>query len=445
MKILIAGAGETGTHLAKMLSKEKQDIILMDTHEERLRALSNEELLTMTGNPVSFQDLKEAGAGSADLFVSVTPEESTNITACMLAARLGVKKTFARINNFEYLQPEHRDFFESMGISAMIYPEMLVAEEIATAISRPWTRQYRELLNGEFVLVGVKIRGHSRLVNLRLSELAATSKAYHIVAIKRDDLTFIPNGNSTIMNGDIVFFTTKKDFVKEVQTQAGKGNPEVKKVFIIGGTRIAIRTCQLLPSNIRIKLIEQNREKCHRIAEIVPGNVLTIHGDGRDVDLLVQEGIQDAQAFVGLTDNESANIMACLTAKRFGGVVKTIAEVENLDYIPLAENMDIGLVVNKKRIAAGYIYQFLLDSDVSNVKILSFANANVAELVARHGSRITKKQVKDLHLPSDITLGCMMHNNRPELIQGDTLIQAGDRVIVFCLDTAIRKLDEYFH
>ncbi|MDR0538648.1 MAG: Trk system potassium transporter TrkA [Tannerellaceae bacterium] len=445
MKIVIAGAGETGTHLAKLLSKEKQDIILMDTSEERLRALSNEELLTMTGNPVSFRDLREAGTGKADLFVSVTPEESTNITACMLASRLGVKKTFARINNFEYLRPENREFFESMGISAMIYPEILVAEEIATAISRPWTRQYRELLNGAFVLVGVKIRGNSRLVNLRLSELAGSDKSYHIAAIKRDDDIFIPNGTSSIMVGDTVFFTTTKDFVKEVQTQAGKGNPEVKKVFIIGGTRIAIRTCQLLPGNIRIKLIERDREKCHRIAEIVPSNVLTIHGDGRDVDLLIQEGIHDAQAFVGLTDNESANIMACLTAKRFGGVVKTIAEVENLDYIPLAENMDIGSVVNKKRIAAGYIYQFLLDSDITNVKILSIANANVAELIARPGSKVTRKPVKDLHLPADITIGGMMHDNQPILVKGDTQIQADDRVIVFCLDAAIRKLDEYFY
>ncbi|MDR2497041.1 MAG: Trk system potassium transporter TrkA [Tannerellaceae bacterium] len=444
MKIIIAGAGEMGTHLARMLAKERHDIALLDENDERLRALSNEEILPITGNPVSFHDLKEAGAGSADLFVSVTPEESVNVTACMLAARLGVRKTFARINNYEYMLPGNREFFEGLGISAMIYPEMLVAQEITTAISRPWTRQYFELLGGALVMIGVKIRENSSLINLRLAELPPETKLYHIVAIKRMDTTFIPNGNSTVMSGDTVFFTTTKDCVEDVRRQAGKDNPEVKKIFILGGTRIAIRTCQLLPQSIRVKLIEKDREKCHRIADMAPDNVLVIHGDGRDHDLLRQEGIEDAQAFVGLTDSESTNIMSCLTAKRFGGVVKTIAEVENLDYIPLAENMDIGSVVNKKLLAAGYIYRFLLGSDVANVKIFSFANANVAELTARAGSKVTRKPVRDLRLPSDMTLGGLMRNKTPVLIKGDTQIQADDRVIVFCLDAALRRLDEYF-
>ncbi|MDR1937903.1 MAG: Trk system potassium transporter TrkA, partial [Tannerellaceae bacterium] len=270
------------------------------------------------------------------------------------------------------------------------------------------------------------------------------NKLYHIVAIKHENELRIPNRNSRIEAGDILFFTTTKEHVKDVQLHAGKGNPEVKKVFIMGASRISLRTCQLLPGHIRVKLIEKDKEKSHRIAEVVPGNVLTIHGDGRDMDLLVQEGIKDAQAFVALTENESTNILACLTAKRFG-VIKTIAEIENLDYIPLAETMDIGAVINKKLIAAGHIYQFLLDGDVSNVKTLVFANANVAELTARPDSRITRKPVKDLHLPDDLTLGGMIRDGQPALVKGDTHIQAGDHVIVFCMDTAMRKLEDFFN
>jgi trk system potassium uptake protein TrkA len=446
MKIVIAGAGETGIHLAKMLSKERQDIILMDTDEERLHfpASSHEEILPMVGNPTSFRDLKEAGAAKADLFVSVTTEESTNITACILAARMGAHKTFARINNYEYLLPKNKSLFEELGITSMIYPEKLAAEEIATAIKRPWTRQYWELMNGALVLIGVKIRTNSQLVNIHLAELPSEDKLYHIVAIKHENELYIPNGNSLIVAGDILFFITTKEHVKDVQLQAGKGNPEVKKVFIMGASRIALRTCQLLPGHIRVKLIEKDKEKSHRIAEVVPGNVLTIHGDGRDMDLLVQEGIKDAQAFVSLTENESTNILACLTAKRFG-VIKTIAEIENLDYIPLAETMDIGAVINKKLIAAGHIYQFLLDGDVSNVKILAFANANVAELTARPHAKITRKPVKDLHLPGDLTLGGLIRDGQPHIIKGDTHIQAGDQVIVFCMDTAMRKLEDFFN
>jgi len=441
MKIIIAGAGEVGTHLAKMLSQEKQDIILMDPNEERLNFTnSSMEILPMVGNPTSIRDLEEAGIRKADLFVSVTPEETTNVAASILASKLGAHKTLARINNYEYLLPKNKELFEKMGIDSMIYPEMLAAKEIVTAVRRPWTRQYWELFGGALILIGVKVR----LVNKHLSELLNEQKLYHIVAIKRQNETIIPRGTDRIESGDIVFFTTTKSHIEDVRLHAGKRDPEVKKVIIMGGSRIAIRTCQYLPNNIRVKVIETNKEKSHRIAEVVPGNVLIINGDGRDTDLLMQEGIKDAQAFIALTDNSSTNILACLAAKR-AGVFKTIAKIENIDYIPLAESMDIGSVINKKLIAASHIYQFLLDADVSNVKCLTFANADVAELVARPDSKITRKQVKDLNLPKDLTLGGLIRDGEPMMIKGDTHIQAYDHVVVFCLDTAMRKLEDYFN
>ncbi len=445
MRVVIAGAGEVGTHLARMLSQERHDIILMDPDDERLHiSSSGAEILPIEGNPTSLRDLKEAGVKRADLFVSVTPEETTNITACILASNLGAAKTFARINNYEYLQPENKELFEKLGIGSMIYPEMLAGKEIVTAVQRPWTRQYWELSGGAIILLAVKIRENSQLVNIKLSELPGTKKMYHIVAIKRKNETIIPFGSDSIECGDLVFFTTTKEHVDDIQLHAGKKNPEVKKIIIMGGSRIAIRASQYLPGNIRVKLIEINKEKSHRIAEIVPGNVLIINGDGRDMDLLVQEGIKDSQAFVALTENESTNILACLAAKRFG-VLKTIAKIENLDYIPLAENMDIGSVINKKLIAASHIYQFMLDADVSNVKSLAFANADVAELVARPNSKITRKPVKDLRLPKDMTLGGLIRNGRPMMIDGDTQIEAYDNVVVFCMDSAMRKLEDYFN
>lgn len=445
MKIIIAGAGEVGMHLAKMLSQEEQDIILMDPNEERLNLSgSSMEILPMVGNPTSLRDLEEAGVKRADLFVSVTPEETANMTACLLAHSLGARRTLARINNYEYLLPRNKELFERLGISSMIYPEMLAAKEIVTAVRRPWTRQYWELFGGALILIGVKVRDNSRLVNRLLSELLNEQKLYHIVAIKRQNATIIPRGSDRVESGDILFFTTTRSHIEDVRMLAGKKDPEIKKVFIMGGSRIALRTCQYLPNHIRVKVIELDKEKSHRIAEKVPGNVLIINGDGRDTDLLVQEGIRDAQAFIALTENSSTNILACLAAKRFG-VFKTVAKIENLDYIPLAESMDIGSVINKKLIAASHIYQFLLDADVSNVKCLTFANADVAELVARPGSKITKKQVKELRLPHDMTLGGMIRDGEPQMIKGDTQIKAYDHVVVFCLDTAMRKLEDYFN
>ena len=444
MKIIIAGAGEVGTHLAKMLSQEKHDIILMDSDEERLILPgSSSEILPIVGNPTSLRDLENAGIAQADLFISVTPHETTNITACILAADLGAPKTFARINNYEYLLPKNKERFEKLGIDAMVYPEMLAAREIATAVQYPWARQYWELFGGMLILVGVKVRGNSRLVNKRLDELKDEDKLYHIVAIKRRNNTIIPNGSDKIEAGDILFFTTTKAHVKDVQIHAGKSNPEVKKIFIMGASRIALRACQYLPSNIRIKVLETEKDTSQYFAEVAPGNVLVINGDGRDTELLIQEGIKDAQAFVALTDNPSTNILACLAAKQFG-VFKTIAQVENLDYIPLANDMDLGTVINKKLIAAGNIYQFLLDADVSNMKFLTFSNADVAEVVIKPDSKLTQKPVKELKLHKNLTLGGLIRNGEPMMIEGDTQLQANDHVVVFCLGNVISDLEKLF-
>ena len=445
MKIIIAGAGEVGTHLAKMLSQENHDIVLMDSDEERLYACNGMEVLPVVGFPTSPRDLKEAGVKDADLFVSVTPNEAENMVSCVLASHIGAQKTLARINNYEYLLPKNRELFKDFGVNSMIYPERLAAKEIVSAIDRPWSRQYWELFDGAFMLIGVKVRANAtHFINRKLSDLHSDEKIYHIVAIKRGHETIIPRGNDQVQMGDIVFFTTTRDYVDDVRILAGKEDPEVKKVFIMGASRIAMRVCQYLPNHLRVKVIEKDKAESHRMAELAPSNVLVINGDGRDTDLLRQEGIEDAQAFIALTEQASTNILACMTAKRLG-VFKTIAQVENLDYIQMAENLDIGSVINKKLIAASHIYQMLLDADVTNVKCLTFADADVAELIARPQSKITRKKVSELRLPSDLTLGGLIRDGVPMIIEGNTQIQAGDHVVVFCLDTAFRKIEDYFN
>ena len=445
MKILIAGAGEVGTHLSMMLSKERHDIILMDPDEEKLAfARSGLEILPVIGNPTFFSDLEKTEINKMDLFISVTPEETTNLTACILASRMGAGKTFARINNYEYLLPKNKAFFQSIGIDSMIYPEMLAAKEIVSAIERPWTRLYWELQGG-LILIGVKIRENAPVVNKELLTLAEQDrKLFHVVAIKRANDTIIPRGADRILPGDIAYFTCTKEHVNNIRIQAGKNESEVRNVLIMGGSRIAVRTSQYLPDNIHVKIIETQKEKSIRLSEIVPHNVMIINGDASNADLLMQESIRDVQAFVALTENSGTNILACLGAKRFG-VTKTIAQVEKIDYISMAERLDIGSVINKKLITASHIFQFLLDADVSNVKCLTFANADVAELIARPDSKITKRKVKDLHLPKDMTLGGLIRNGTPMMVDGETQIHAQDHVVVFCFETAMRKLEDYFN
>ncbi len=445
MRIVIAGAGDVGTHLAKLLSGESQDIILIDESQDRLGGLdSNFDLLAVTASPTSIKDLKEAEAGKADLFVAVTPDESRNIVACQLAHNLGAQKTLARVDNYEYLTPRSREFFTSTGVDSLIYPEMLAAKDIVDGMRQSWIRQWWEFAEGTLVMIGVKLRENAEILNVPLYALG-TGRPYHIVAIVRNNETIIPGGNDTIYAGDMVYFMANKKNIPLIRRIAGKEElPDIRDVIIMGGSRIAIRAAQLMPENVNVKIIERDRARCNWLTEMLSSRVMVINGDGRDPSLLMSEGIDHTEAFIALTDSAETNILACVAAKRFG-VTKTIAEVENIDYITMAEKLDIGTVINKKKIAASHIYQMMLDADVSNVKCLTFASAEVAEFIVKKGSRVTRNCVKDLSLPRGATIGGLIRGHEGILVTGDTQIQEGDHVVVFCLDGMIRKLEKYFN
>ena len=446
MKIIIGGAGAVGTHLAKLLSNEKQDIILMDEDQSKLNKMdSNFDLMTVCASPTSIQALKNTGVDDADLFIAVMPEESRNMTACMLATNLGAKKTVARIDNYEYLLPKNKSFFAKLGVDSLIYPEMLAAKDIVDAIRLSWVRQWWEFNGGALILVGTKMRETAEILNVPLHELGGRKIPFHIVAIKRGNETIIPRGDDIIQLHDIVYFTTTKKYIPYIRKISGKESyPDIRNVMIMGGSRIAVRASQYAPEHMQIKIIESDLDRCHRLTDLVDDKVMIINGDGRDLDLLLDEGIKNTDAFVALTGNSETNILACLAAKRMG-VAKTVAEVENIDYISMAESLDIGTVINKKMIAASHIYQMMLDADVTNVKCLTFANADVAEFKVKEGSRITQNPIKDMGLPKGITIGGLIRNGEGMLVTGNTMIQPGDHVVVFCLGMMIKKAEKYFN
>ena len=445
MKIVIAGAGAVGTHLAKLLSREKQEIILMDDNEERLAALSsNFDLLTVVASPTSIKGLREVEAHKADLFIAVTPDESRNMTACMLAHNLGAQKTVARIDNYEYLLPKNKEFFQQVGVDSLIYPEMLAAREIVSSIRMSWVRQWWEFCGGALILIGAKMREKAEILDIPLHQLGGPQLPYHIVAIKRGHETLIPRGDDTIKLNDIVYFTTPRKYVPYIRKIAGKEDyADVRNVMIMGGSRISVRTAQYAPDYMQLKIVENDLNRCNRLTELLDDRTMIINGDGRDMDLLLDEGLRNTEAFVALTGNSETNILACLAAKRMG-VSKTVAEVENIDYIGMAESLDIGTVINKKMIAASHIYQMMLDADVSNVKCLTFANADVAEFTVKEDSRITKHDVKDLGLPKGTTIGGLIRQGEGVVVTGNTRIQAGDHVVVFCLSMMIKKIEKFF-
>lgn len=444
MRIIIAGAGEVGTHLAKLLAKEHINITLMDQDPSKLKDLdANYDMMTREGSPTSIQDLQDIGVKDVDLFIAVTPYESVNITSCMIATNLGAIKTLARIDNYEYLMPKNKEFFQKLGVDYLIYPERLASKEIVAALETTWLRQNLSFCNGELVLLGIKVRDNAVIINKKFMSGFFDHRKYRIVAIKRNNVTIIPGGSDEIQANDIVYFITRPENVPFVKEQAGKVDYKINSAMIMGGSRIAQKTAQALPSHISVKILEKDREKSYLLAEKCQ-RALIINGDARDLDLLKEEGIQDIDAFIAVTSNSEANILACLAAKRLG-VKKTVAEVENIDYIMLAESMDIGTVINKKMIAAGYIYQLTLDADVLDVRTLTSADAEVVEFVAKKGSKITKSKIKDLKLPANVNIGGYVRNGEGFIVAGDSIIEPGDQVICFCVSSAIRKIENYFN
>ena len=443
MRIVIAGAGEVGTHLAKLLSREDMEIALLDEHQDRLGDLSaNYDILTKVGNPTSIHDQREIGVQGCDLFISVTPHEAENMTACLIANSLGAKRTLARIDNYEYLLPENKKFFENMGLNHLIYPEVLAANEIEESLRTNWMRYHLHLCQGALELCIVKVRAGAKVIGQTFASGIYKHGKYRIVAIKREQETIIPRGQDMVMEGDMVYCMCPKENMEFMREELGKNKREIKNVIFFGGGRVTRKAATELVDELNIKIIEKDRDLCNLLSEKVP-NALIINEDGSDMDVIKEEGIQDADAFVAVTDSSEANIFACLAAKRFG-VRKTIAEVENLDYIPMAEGLDIGTVLNKKTIAASYIYQMLLDASVRGVHNLTNADAEIVEFYAKEGSTITKHTVRNMDLPDEANIGGIVRAGEGILVNGDTRIIAGDLVVVFCKSHVIRNLERYF-
>jgi trk system potassium uptake protein TrkA len=329
-----------------------------------------------------------------------------------------------------------------MGLNHLIYPELLAAQEITASLKTNWMRYHMTLCEGTLELCVVKVREGAEVVGKKFISGYFNHGLYRIVAIKRGQTTIIPGGQDEVMADDMVYAVCTKENKKILREQLGKQKREINNIVFFGGSKIAQKTVQNLPDDMNIKILEADRDLCFQLSEKI-NNALIINADGSDMAVLKDEGIEDADAFVAVTENSEANIFACMAAQRFG-VKKTIAEVENIDYINLAEGLEIGAVLNKKTIAASYIYQMLLDASVLNVRNLASADAEIVEFMAEEGSKITKAKIRDMRLPEDTNIGAIVRAGEGILVNGDTQILQGDQVVVFCKNQVIRQLEKFF-
>ena len=447
MKIVIAGAGEIGSHLAKLLSMEYHEITVISPDEENLDKLSSEsDIVTVEGHPTSIDTLVTAGTREADLFIAVNPDtlQDVNIVSAALAKKLGAKKVTARINNEEYQKNDNRILFTDLGIDSLFYPEKIAATEIVNLLKQNTASEFMSYSHGKLQLIVYKLEECSPMVDRTVAELRErTQNMFRCVAISRDSKTIIPKSATRFKLGDVVYLVSKKEGMEQALSLSGKSKVAIRNLMIIGGGRIGemvARSMEKQAENIR--LIELKPEKCGHLSETLD-KTLVINGDGRNSDLLIQEGIRDMEAFVAVTSSSETNILSCVVAKRMG-IPKVIAEVENFEYIKLAEEMGVDSVINKKLITAGKIFRFTLSNKVRSIKVLNGTDAVVLEFIVNTNSKITTGKLKDLGFPEEAIIGGFVRGNESFIADSESTIRPYDQVVVFANPDAVDKVDKFF-
>ena len=448
MKIIIAGAGEVGFHLAKLLSYESQEITLIDTKKDNLAyAGEHLDIRTIKGDATSIAVLKDARIDTASLYIAVTSSETTNITACVLAKQLGAKRTIARISNTEFIDNKETVGFSKFGIDELISPESLAASEIELLLKQYGFNDTYEFEGGALTMLGLRLSRTATFLDKTVKQAAELYSELHFIPIAIQRLgtqyTIIPRGDTIFKEGDKVVFMTCKGGGEELFQLSGKVKVDIKNVMILGGSQIGYKTAKDLCSNkFNVKLIESRRSKAEDLADELP-NALVICGDGRNVDILDEENVSDMDAFIAVTGNSETNIMSCLLAKS-KGVKKTIALVENMDYYQLSQSIGIDTLINKKLLAANNILRYIRKGEVVAMTKLTNMNAELLEFVVKPKSKITNKVIKDLKFPKSAIIGGVIRDGHGSIPLGSFKIEAGDRVVVCCLPRSISEVERFF-
>lgn len=452
MRIIIEGAGEVGSHLAKMLRAEANEVTVIDNDEQRLEHIASyADVETVLGSASSIKVLKAAGVAKADLFIAVYPSagQEINIVGALLAKKLGAAKVIARINDSEFLTAENRLLFKELGIELMFYPEKIAADEIVDALSHNVSSEVMDLAHGKLQIAVFKLSEEAPCTDCTLKEYIesidpAELLQFRIIAISRNGKTIIPGPDTKFLYGDLLFVFSKKEGLPTLIKHFGNQNIDIDSAMILGGTAIGEMVAANLSRDLSdVKLIEANRDRCIELSEKLPDKVMIANGDGRNSDFLYEENITDYDCFIALTPNDEANILACVAAKKLG-VQRTVAEVENIEYMHLAEELGVDTVINKKLVMASRIFKFTLSGKARYVKYINGTNAEVIEYTVAPGSAITKKELKDLDFPENAKIGGILRGSEAMIAVGNTRVEAYDRVAIFALPECIKEIDKFF-
>ena len=446
MKIVIAGAGDMGTHLSKMLSGNGHDLTVVDVDPKALVEVGNlVDVVTVEGDTTQFSVLRRAGVRKCDLFIAVRSVENDNILSAVMAKQLGAKKAIARIDSKEYLEPNSKEIFIDMGIDYLFYPEQIAAHEVINLLGHTSSTEYVDFAGGKLSMVAFRLELTSPLLGRSVIDADNEDEdlEYRVVAIVRGSKTIIPTADDRFEEEDMVYAISRNSATHRVVELSGRREVEIRNMMILGGSRIGVRIANELQNDINIKLVDYNADKAFHLAERLD-KTLIINEDGRDTEAMMEEDLAGMDAFVAVTGRSETNILAAMLAKRMG-VKKVIAEVENINYISLAESIGVDTIINKKLVTASNIFRFTMTSEVQAIKCLTGSQAEVMEFIVKPNSPATKHKIRDLGLPDDSIIGGVVRGDRVFIAVDETQINAYDRVVVFAMPEAVMRVAEFFN
>lgn len=447
LNIVLFGLGQVGSHLAQVLSRESHNIVAIDSNPVRCREADEcLDIKVLPGQASDRRVLEQAGIENADMMIAVTGNDETNVLACAMAARYGVKQKIARIRNPEYFDNPPRFTLADWGIDLAIQPELETAKEIVLLVKRGAATDVLEFAGNRVQLIGVRIDATCPLVHKTLESVSREypDKVFRVVAILRGAATIIPVGTDIFQNRDQLFVIAAADDIPGVIALLGKSDEKLEQIMILGGGRVGRATARLLDEekDLAIKLIDADAERTQALADELH-RTLVIHGDGRDFNLLATEGILETDALISATDDEETNILTSLLAKHLG-VTKTIALVNRREYLPLMAPIGVNAAVNTNLITSNAILRLIRRGDVVSLATLSGLDAQAVEYLAHANSRITRKPLSKIDFPTGAMLGAVTRGEEVIIPVGDTRVRPEDHVIVFSLPQALPGVDKLF-
>lgn len=445
MRVVIAGAGDVGFHLARLLASENQDIVLIDINQDLLDyAGSHLDVFTINGDATSPSVLEKSEIENAELFVAVTTSESSNILASIIAKKKGAKQTIARVTNKEFLQKGNKKGLCDLGIDKIISPNRLATLEIDRLLDKCEVTDIFEFDEGRLSLAGISLDDDSHIKDKTIAQIKSMDKqvAFNPIAILRGQQTILPREYTKLRRNDHLYFLTEPNQLQPLLKRVGKKHIKVKNIMILGGSRLALETAITLEDSYNVSIIDQSKSNCKLLTQQL-NNTLIIHGDPGNFELLKEEGIEKMDVFIALSSNSETNILASLMADELG-VFKTIALVDNTYYTRISQNIGVDTMINKKIIAANYIFRFVRKGHIEAITSLHGVDAEVIEYIVIKESKLTKKPLRKQHFPKAMVIGAIIRGDDVLIPTGETVIQVGDKVIILALPRAIQKLERIF-